>query len=144
MKIKTQKENLLTGIQTVHNVVSSKATLPILSNILLEAKKDSLRLNGTDLDVGISCAIPVDIYEEGGTTVPAKRFFDIVRESPPGDISITSRKNHQIEIEGENYHFKINGLPKDEFPKFPEFNDAEAVSFSGRMSPAYDTEQQAV
>ena len=127
MKIKTSKENLLLGIQTVQNIVSSKSTLPILSNMLIETKADGLKLNTTDLDIGISCEIPVNIYEEGGITIPAKRFSDIVRELPSGDVIINTKKNNQIDIEGENCRFKLIGLPKEEFPKFPEFKDKEVI-----------------
>jgi len=127
MKIKISKENLLRGIQTVQNVVSSRATLPILSNMLLESKDDTLTLNATDLDIGISCEIPVETIEEGAITIPAKRFSDIVKELPVGDISIHAKKNQQIDIEGKKCRFKLNGLPKEEFPKFPEFKDKEAI-----------------
>ncbi len=127
MKIKVAKNNLLCGIQIVQSAVSSKVTLPILSNILLDAKDNKLKLNATDLDLGISCEIPVEIVEEGGITIPAKKFSDIVREFPDGEIVIWAKKNQQIDIEGGNCRFKLNGLPKEEFPKFPEFKDKEAV-----------------
>lgn len=127
MKVKLSKEDLLIGIQTVQNIVSFKATLPILSNMLLETKKDTLRLNTTDLDIGISCEIPVNIIEDGAITIPAKRFSDVVKELPAGDIIIHARKNNQIEIEGQNCKIKLLGLPKEEFPKFPEFKDKEVI-----------------
>ena len=127
MKLKMKKEDLLTGIQTVQNVVSSKATLPILSNILLEINNNILKLNATDLDIGISCEIPVETVEEGAITIPAKRFSDIVKELPLGDVNIHAKKNNQIDIEGKNCRFKLNGLPKEEFPKFPEFKDNEVI-----------------
>ena len=127
MIFKTSQENLLSGIQVVQNIVSSKATLPILSNILLEAKGGKLRLNTTDLDIGISCEIPVDIIEEGAITIPAKRFGDIVHELPSGDITLSVKKNNQVDIEGRQCRFKLGGLPRDEFPKFPEFKDKEAI-----------------
>jgi len=133
MKIKTTKENLLSGIQTVNNVVSAKATLPILSNILMETKGAAIKLNGTDLDIGISCEIPVDIIEEGAITIPAKRFSDIVRELPSGDVTITTKKNNQIDILGDRYNFKLIGLPKEEFPKFPEFKDTEVIVLEQSM-----------
>lgn len=127
MKVKTSKENLLAGIQIVQNIVSSKTTLPILSNILLETKGNKLQLNSTDLDIGISCEIPVEIMEEGAITIPVKRFGDIVRELPMEDIVISVKKNNQVDIEGRQCRFKLSGLPKDEFPKFPEFKDKEAI-----------------
>lgn len=128
MKVKITKDNLLVGIQTVQNVVSTKTTLPILSNILIETtKKQGLKLNTTDLDLGISCEIPVDTLEEGAITIPAKRFSDIIREMPAGDVMISTKKNNQIDIEGDRCRFKLMGLPKEEFPKFPEFKDKEAI-----------------
>ena len=102
MKVKILKDDLLNGIQIVQNVVSPKATLPILSNMLIETKKQTLRLNTTDLDIGISCEIPVNIVEDGAITIPAKRFAEIIREFPQGDVTIHARKNNQIEIEGQN------------------------------------------
>ncbi len=113
------------GIQIVQNIVSSKSTLPILSNMLMETKNNALRLNTTDLDIGISCEIPVSVVEEGAITIPAKKFSDIVKELPSGDVSIITKKNNQIDIEGDKYHFKLIGLPREEFPKFPEFKDKE-------------------
>lgn len=127
MKIKLSKEDLMLGIQIVQNIVSSKATLPILSNMLIETKVNTIKLNTTDLDIGISCEIPVNTQEEGGITIPAKRFSDIVRELPLGDVTIQTKKNNQVDIEGENCRFKLIGLPKEEFPKFPEFKDKEAI-----------------
>ncbi len=127
MKIKSNKEELQAAIATVSNIVSPKTTLPILSNMLLETHNSALKLNTTDLDIGISCELPVHVYEQGAITIPAKRFSDIVRELPAGDVVISARKNNQIEIEGLNCSFKLNGLPKEEFPKFPEFKDKDAV-----------------
>ncbi len=127
MKIKVNKEELLAAIGVVGNIVSPKATLPILSNMLLEAQDGVLKMNTTDLDIGISCELLVHILEQGAITVPAKKFSDIIRELPSGEVVIFVRKNNQIEIEGINCRFKLNGLPKDEFPKFPEFKEKEAV-----------------
>ena len=127
MKIIVKKEKLLESIQIVQNIVSSKATLPILSNILLETKGKELKINTTDLDIGISCGIDVNIAEEGAITIPAKRFSDIIKELPSGDISIHVKKNNQVDIDGEKCRFKLIGLPREEFPKFPEFKDKEII-----------------
>ncbi|MDD5664869.1 MAG: DNA polymerase III subunit beta, partial [Candidatus Omnitrophica bacterium] len=82
MKVKISKSVLLSGIQTVQNVIISKASLPILSNVLIETLQENLRLTATDLDIGITCVIPVDIQEAGAVTIPAKRFSDIIKELP--------------------------------------------------------------
>ncbi len=127
MHIKISKENLFSTIQTVQNIVSTKVTLPILSNILVESKNDKLKINATDLDIGISCELPVEILEEGAITIPAKRFSDIIREMPAGDILVHTKKNNHIDVEGNQCRFKLIGLPPDEFPKFPEFKDKEVI-----------------
>lgn len=127
MKFKVEKDVLLKGIQIVQNVIVAKATLPILSNILLETQQGKLRLTATDLDIGISCEIPVDMQEPGSITLPAKRFSDIVKELPVSHIAITTKKNNQVNIETDLCQFKIMGLVKEEFPKLPEFKDKEAI-----------------
>ncbi|MCM8781497.1 MAG: DNA polymerase III subunit beta [Candidatus Omnitrophica bacterium] len=127
MKIKTKKEDIINSIQIVQNIITSRTALPILSNILLEAQQGELRLTATDLDIGISCVIPVDTQEMGAITIPAKRFSEIVKELPTEDINITVKKNNLITIETQKCQFKIMGLPKEEFPKLPEFKDKQVI-----------------
>ncbi|MFH1441185.1 MAG: DNA polymerase III subunit beta [Candidatus Omnitrophota bacterium] len=127
MKFKVNKNILLNGIQVVQNVITAKNTLPILSNILLESQSKDMRLTATDLDIGISCVIPVDILEQGTITIPSKRLGDIIKELPNNDITITIKKNNLIIIETENCQFKIMGLSREEFPRLPEFKDKEVI-----------------
>ena len=127
MKFKTAKEVLMNGIQTVQNIITTKSALPVLSNILLETQKDGLKLTATDLDVGISCVIPVDIQEAGSITIPAKRFSDIIKELPGDEANITTKKNNSVIIETESCQFKIMGLGCEEFPKIPDFKDKEVI-----------------
>ena len=131
MKISCSKEELLNGIQAVYSTTTLKSTLPILSNILLETRKGSLRMTATDLDIGIIHDVGVKIEVEGAITVPAKRFFDIVKELPQhNEISLAAKKNNTISIECENMFFKLIGLPKEEFPKLPDFKEKDSISIS--------------
>jgi len=123
MKIKILKQTFLKNIQHVQNIISSKNSLPILSNILIEAEKNKIVLTSTDLDIGISSVLETEIEEEGAITVPAKRFNDIIKELPDEDISISTMKNNSMVIKCSKCFFKIIGLPKEEFPKLPEFKD---------------------
>ncbi len=127
MKFKIKKETLLGGIETIQNIITSKAALPILSNILIEAHKDNIRLTATDLNIGISCVIPVDVNEVGAVTIPARRFSNIIRELPETEIEINSKKNNMVTIETKHCQFKIMGLASEEFPKLPEFKDKEVI-----------------
>ena len=128
MKIVCDRQELLKGIQYVQNTISSRATLPILSNILLKAEQARLTLAGTDLEVGIICQIPVSVEEEGGITLPAKKFGDIVKELPETEVSLHAKKNNMVSIECGKAFFRIAGLPKEDFPKFPPFGDKEILT----------------
>jgi len=127
MKIEVAKNVLLNGIQKVQNVISTRATLPILSNMLVEAQQGKLKLTATDLDIGISCAIPVDTQEPGMITIPAKRFGDIIKELPDDSVSINTKKNNLIIIETKSCQFKIMGLPYEDFPRLPEFKEGGVI-----------------
>ena len=127
MKIKILKQNFLKNIQHVQNIISSKSSLPILSNILIEAEKNKVTLTSTDLDIGVSSTLETEVEEEGAITIPAKRFNDIIKELPDEDISISTMKNNSMIIKCSKCVFKIIGLPKEEFPKLPEFKDEPSV-----------------
>ena len=127
MRFKVEKNKLINAIQTVQNVITTKSTLPILSNILIEVQAGVLKLTATDLDIGITCVIPVDMQEAGAITIPAKRFSDIIKEFPLEVINISTKKNNQVTIDSEMCQFKIMGLIKEEFPKLPEFKDQKVI-----------------
>jgi DNA polymerase-3 subunit beta len=127
MKFKIEKNKLMNAIQTVQNVITTKSALPILSNILIEAQTGNLKLTATDLDIGITCVIPVDIQEAGAITVPAKRFSDIIKEFPLETVSVSTKKNNQVIIDSDMCQFKIMGILKEEFPKLPEFKDQKVI-----------------
>lgn len=127
MKFDTTKDILIKGIQDVQNAINPKTTLPILSNILIETGKDNVSLTATDLDIGITSNIQVKPGVEGAITVPAKKFFDIIKELPTGDVSISVKKNNLVHIECPSCLFKIMGLPKDEFPQLPDFKDKDSI-----------------
>jgi DNA polymerase-3 subunit beta len=127
MRVKVNKETLVKGLEITQNIISAKATLPILSNFLIETQKDKLRLTATDLNIGISCVIPVNILEQGAITIPAKRFSGIIRELSEDEIEINTKKNNIVIVETKNCQFKIIGLPSEEFPKLPEFKDREVI-----------------
>ncbi|MBU1062336.1 MAG: DNA polymerase III subunit beta [Candidatus Omnitrophica bacterium] len=121
MKLKVLKIDLIKNIQNVQNIISSKSSLPILSNVLLEATKEDIKLTSTDLDIGVTSIFKSEVEESGSITVPAKRFNDIVKELPDEDVLISTMKNNSMTIKCGNCFFKIMGLPKEDFPKLPEF-----------------------
>lgn len=128
MKIQISKESLLKGIQVVYPIIPLRSTLPILSHILLEASKDQLHIAGTDLELGISSFIETQVQEDGAIALPAKRFYDLVKELPDTVLTLTTKKNNQVSIECEKGLFKIMGLPKEEFPRIPHIENQEAIT----------------
>ena len=130
MKIIIGKEEFLKVVQTVQNVVPSKTIQPILANMLIETLKDRIRLVATDLEIGISATAGVKVAEEGAITVPAKRLSDIIREMPPGEITISTKKNNMVSIESGSCVFRIMGLPKDDYPQLPDFQQKEGFTLT--------------
>lgn len=128
MKFSVSKEKLLGALQTVQNVVSTRTTLPILSNVLLRASDGKLQLTTTDLDVGISGTAEVQVDKAGATTLPARRLATIVRELPASDVTIEVDAKNVASIRCGQSFFKILGLPEEEFPPLPKFDDAKVFT----------------
>ncbi len=125
MRFSVAKEKLLAGLQTVQNVVSSRTTLPILANVRIQANDGHLRFTTTDLDVGISGQIEAQVEKSGGTTLPVKRLASIVRELNSGEVQVEIDSKNIASIRCGQTFFKIHGLPEDEFPALPHFEDAK-------------------
>jgi DNA polymerase-3 subunit beta len=128
MKLSVSKEKFLEGLQTVQNVVSTRTTLPILSNVLLEAADGLLRLTTTDLDVGMRGGIEAAIEKPGAATLPARRLFTIVRELPSAEILLEIDSKSVASIRCGPSFFKILGLPQEEFPPLPKFDGAKTFT----------------
>src|SRR5207245_204380 len=128
MKFSVTKEKLLEGLQQVQNVVSTRTTLPILSNVLLQAKGKEVHLTTTDLDVGVRGSFEANVEKDGATTLPARRLFTIIRELPSSEVQFEVDGKNAASIRSGQSFFKILGLPEDEFPPLPKFEDAKVVT----------------
>ena len=92
MKLTITREQLQEGLVAMAASIPAKTTLPILSNILLEATKDGIRLSGTDLDIAVSTTVNASVDQEGAITLPARKLVEIVRELPSAAIRLTAAK----------------------------------------------------
>jgi DNA polymerase III subunit beta len=128
MKFSATKEKILEGLQQVQNVVSTRTTLPILSNVLLQAKEGTVNLTTTDLDVGVRGGFEASVDKAGASTLPARRLFTIIRELPSSEISIEVDGKNAASIRSGQSFFKILGLPEEEFPPLPKFENAKVVT----------------
>jgi DNA polymerase-3 subunit beta len=127
MNLTISKEQMLHGLQAVQNVVSTRTTLPILSNVLLRAEGDRLEFTATDLDVTISCGVEAKVKKAGAATVPVKRLFGIVRELAGLEIELEVDEKNNCSIQAGASFYKINGLSADEFPPLPQFKDDKKI-----------------
>ncbi|HEY8994066.1 MAG TPA: DNA polymerase III subunit beta [Lacunisphaera sp.] len=149
MKFKINRDHFSNGLAQVLNVVGSKAAMPILSNVLIEAEKDSISLTTTNLDLGIRCKIKAEVKEGGSVTLPVKRLATIVRELPNVDVSFDSTANHQVKIASGGSNFRIMGIGAEEFPKLPDTGDdknhsldqAELATMLGNVAYAQSTDE---
>ena len=126
MKFKINRDHFANGLSQVLNVVGSKATMPILSNVLIEAEKDVVSVTTTNLDLGIRCRMKADVKENGAVTLPVKRLASIVREMPNVDVALDASPNHQVKLSSGGSTFRIMGIGREEFPPLPEFGDEKA------------------
>ena len=128
MKFQIDKDVFQDALNQVQHVVSSRTTLPILSNVLIEADELGLQLSTTDLDVTITVRVPADVSTTGATTMPARRLASIVRELPTSEIKIEVNEDNAATVRSGPSFFKILGLPNSEFPVIGEFGDANGVN----------------
>jgi DNA polymerase-3 subunit beta len=127
VKTKVTKEAILDGLQRVQNVVSTRTTLPILSNVLIQASNGGLSLTTTDLDVGVRCRVEAEVSKEGSTTLPARKLFSILKEVAAAEIEIEVDDRNAASIRCGSSFYKIMGLPEEEFPRFPESGAGKAL-----------------
>ncbi len=129
MKLTNAKEQLLNGQQAVQNVVSTRTTLPILSNVHLRATSDNkLSLTATDLDVTVTCTVDATVSGDGATTIPVKRLFGIVRELPNPELEIEVDDKSVCSLRSGASFYKINGIAAEEYPPTPQFKESKKTT----------------
>jgi DNA polymerase-3 subunit beta len=130
MKLTISKEQLLAGLQAVQNVVSSRSTLAILSNVLMKARTGHLELTATDLDVAVVCSVPARVTEPGDITLPARKLVSIVKELSVPEVDFTLEEGSMVFIQAGSSSFKVHGLPASDYPEVPTLEESQAVTLS--------------
>lgn len=133
MQIACSKAELQKGIQIVQNAVSSKSTLPVLSNILLETQANQLKLAATDLEVGIRSVIKAEVVKEGALTVPARTFSDFIKTLQDNqEIHLKGDEVSKLEIRCGKARCVLLGLPREDFPVLPEFHEDQSFEIEAK------------
>lgn len=126
MEIKIDKKIISDALAWIQTVVDRKTTMPILSNVLIEALGSGITLTATDLEVGVIETIQAEVIKEGRVALPARGLYDIVRELPSQPISLVSQPNHWVEIKCAKSHFKLVGMDPADFPNLPKKGDGKS------------------
>ena len=126
MEFTVSKADLVRELSLSQGVVEKKTTIPILSNVLLEAAEDRVTLTATDLELGIRCSCPARVKKEGAGTVPARKLLDYVRLLPDADVNMKFLENHWASIVCGRSRTRIAGMSRDSFPELPQMPDAIA------------------
>jgi DNA polymerase-3 subunit beta len=125
------QENLARGLSLVSRAVSTRATLPVLSNVLLRTQDGGLRLTATNLEIGISVWVPGKIESDGTTTVPARLITDVVGGLPAGErVDLEGEQENTLRIKAGNYRTRLRGIDAEEFPVIPSAGDRPTTQIS--------------
>ncbi len=126
MKFSLSKSKLSNCLQSILQVVPTKSTLPILTNILIEALENKLKISATDLDISISNTLDCSVAKKGAVALPAKILFEIIKELPESEITFEST-NTRVEIKVPKGSYKIAAVSSDDFPKLPAVNTKKEI-----------------
>ncbi len=128
MEFTISKENFLKALQKIQGIIESRKTMPILANVLIEARQDRIDMTATDLEVGMKSSYDADVAQEGSITVSAKKLYEIVKELPDALIFFSTRENDWVDLRCGKAHFNIVGLSPQEFPKLPATENINYIS----------------
>jgi len=119
MELVVRKNDLLRELQLFQGIVERKNTIPILANVLMEAKGEQVSFLATDLEVGLRSKCAATVAKGGSLTLPAKKFFEIVKSLPDTDIRIADDKGG-VKIAADRFDSRMQTLPREDFPTLPE------------------------
>jgi DNA polymerase III subunit beta len=132
MKVSATREHLLEALQSVIGVVERRQTMPILSNVLLSARDNRLRITATDLEVELVAASEIDLQQPGDVTVPGRKLYDIVRTLPEHASITLTREAERVVLRGGRSRFTLSSLPAGEFPLIGEVDAQHSLSVTAR------------
>lgn len=122
LKLVIDRSVLLKALGHVQSVVERRGTIPILSNVKIEADKGSLRLSATDMDIAVMESVTASVEIQGAITVPAQMLYEIVRKLPDGaQIELSKSEDAQkVTVKAAQSRFSLSSLPADDFPAMSE------------------------
>src|ERR1043166_3988142 len=126
MEFTVSKSDLVRELNLSQGGVEKKTTIPILSNVLVEAEQDRINLTATDLELGIRCSCPARVKKPGAGTIPAKRLLDYVRLLPDADLEVKLLENQWASLVCGRSRTRIAGMSRESFPELPQMPEVLA------------------
>ncbi len=117
MEFTVNRSDLVRELSLSQGVVEKKTTIPVLSNVLIEASGDQLQLTATDLELSIQCSCPAEVKTAGAGTLPARRLLDYARLLPDGPIHFKFTESHWANLTCGRARTKIAGMSRESFPE---------------------------
>jgi DNA polymerase-3 subunit beta len=133
MNFTLERDQLIGLLTRVQGISERRHTMPVLSHTLLSVGKSEVTLVASDLEIVVRCVQPVEAREAGSIALPARKFFDIAKVLPRGPVSITGREGNSVDISAGQGHFRLAGLPSQEFPEMPSIPKADPVSVDSEV-----------
>src|SRR5881394_1794105 len=127
MELVVGKNQLLRELQLFQGIVERKNTIPILANVLIEAKGNEVRMLATDLEVALRSRCQAAVAKGGSLTLPAKKLYEIVKSLPETDICIAEEKGG-VKVAADRFDSRMQTLPREDFPTLPESGGAASAT----------------
>ncbi|HLC40578.1 MAG TPA: DNA polymerase III subunit beta [Methylomirabilota bacterium] len=127
MDVHVERDTFFRAIQLVQNIVEPRQTLPVLSNVLIEANDGELTVTATDLEVGVCVKVPATVQQTGKVTLSAKKLLEIVKELPPKSMALTVQEHAWVFLRCGGASYKLVGLPAEDFPTIQEISGVSVV-----------------
>jgi DNA polymerase-3 subunit beta len=133
MNFSVDRDQLIGLLTRVQGIAERRHTMPVLSHALLSVGKSEVTLVASDLEIVVRCVQAVEAREPGSIALPARKFFDIAKVLAKWPVSIAGREGNSVDISAGQGHFRLAGLPSQEFPEMPEVPKAPSVSVDSEV-----------
>ena len=127
------RDSFLHAIGAQQNITSKKGTLAILSNVLIDVEQDRIIITGTDLEIGLKQVVSAEVMEQGSLTLPAKKLFEIARESNSDTLSFQEKEKNWVDITAGSSLYKLAGMVSEEYPQFPGYDEDNMVEMDSSV-----------
>jgi DNA polymerase-3 subunit beta len=133
LSVNVSRDEFLSGLASLQNITGKKGTIAILSNVLIETGVDRIILTATDLEVGSRITLPAEIMAEGKITLPARKLFEIVRESGVDLLHLELHDNNWVKISADSSDYNLAGMEAGDFPDLPEYDEKSLIALPSEI-----------